>query len=90
MSCNVLDSMTSNVPKLLPEAAMPIAVASRVEKYVDMMATLGTNKVPTPMPMQNACANNACQKVVHKLSIIWPKTIRKEPVHIKNGTCPES
>jgi len=48
-------------PKLLPEAARPIAVAILVLKYVEMIATAGTNKQPAPIPMQIACDSITCQ-----------------------------
>jgi hypothetical protein len=40
---------------------MPVAKAFFVEKYVETMATLGTNRHPNPMPMQTACASMISQ-----------------------------
>lgn len=48
-------------PKLLPEAAIPVAKAFFVEKYVLTIATDGTKRHPHPTPTQTACASITCQ-----------------------------
>lgn len=70
----------SELPRLLPLAAMPCAKALFVEKYVGRMAMLGTKRQPLPRPTTKACASMTCQYVVHKLVIIIPKTTKKLPV----------
>lgn len=71
-----------NIPKLLPAAAIPVAKAFLVLKYVLTMATLGTKRHPQPTPIQSACASMICQYELQMLVIIIPKTTRKDPVAI--------
>jgi hypothetical protein len=79
-----------NIPKLLPDAANPVANAFFLEKYVAMIATLGTNKQPQPTPTHTACASMTSQYLVQILVIIIPKTTRNEPANSKCRKYPAS
>jgi len=79
-----------HIPSELPAAHAPTANGSFVVKYVDRIATLGTNSAPAPSPMQMACASTTCQYSWQMLVIIWPKTIRNEPAMSKMRKWPAS
>ena len=66
-------------PNEAPATAMPTASPSLVVKYVGGTATHGTNRHPAPMPTTKPWHSSACQYVVHRLSIIRPKTMAPLP-----------
>jgi len=78
------------IPRLLPLAAIPVANAFLVEKYVATIATLGTKRHPNPMPIQSAWASMICQYFVQRLVIIVPNTTKKLPVKTKLRKYPAS
>ena len=80
----------ANVPNELPTAAIPVATAILVVKYVLMIAMPGMNSIPIPPPMQNACASKTCQYLVHRLNIIWPRTTKKVPPQSSSRKYPAS
>jgi hypothetical protein len=50
------------MPAMLePEAAIPVARAFLVLKYVETMATDGMKRQPEPIPIQRPCARMTCQ-----------------------------
>lgn len=70
----------NDIPRLTPEAAIPIANALFFAKYVGRTATPGMNIVPLPKPTTRPCARSTSQYREDILVMKVPKTTKKEPV----------
>jgi hypothetical protein len=73
-----------------PVIAIPIANALLFVKYGGIMAVLGTNKHPLPIPTTRPWAKIVCQYTEQMLAIIIPNTTRKLPKPTRSFKCPLS
>jgi hypothetical protein len=68
-----------HLPKLLPVAAIPVAIMRRFWKYSGMTATDVRPSRPLPMPVQMPCESKICQYSVLIEVIIIPNTSKNVP-----------
>lgn len=66
-------------PVVVPLAAIAIARARRLEKYVGTFATVGQKTSPSPNPLHNPCVNSNCQYVLDTDAVMIARIFKVLP-----------